>query len=60
MKLYRDLRIPTNALTPSALAVHAAILRANGNTDDAAKEAAQIPKSALLPEEAALVEKLND
>ena len=49
--VYENLHVPPNALTPSALAVHAAVLEANGNTADAAKEAAQIPRSVLLPEE---------
>jgi hypothetical protein len=53
--VYENIHVPTNALTPSALAVHAAVLQANGNTDDATKEAAQVPRSALLPEESALL-----
>ena len=53
--VYENLQISANALTPSTLAVHAAILQANGQTDGAAKEAAQVPRSALLPEEQALI-----
>jgi len=53
--VYENIHVPTNALTPSALAVHAAVLQANGKVDDGAKEAAQVPRSALLPEESALL-----
>ena len=53
--VYDNLHVPPNALTPSALAVHAAVLQANGNMEDATKEAAQVPRNALLPEEAALL-----
>lgn len=53
--VYENIHVSTNALTPSALAVHAAVLQANGRVDDAAKEAAQVPRSALLPEESALL-----
>jgi hypothetical protein len=56
--VYEKLNVPPNALTPSALAVHAAVLKANGNLDDAVKEAAQVPRSALLPEEQALISDL--
>ncbi|HEY1582678.1 MAG TPA: hypothetical protein VGF73_06240 [Chthoniobacterales bacterium] len=55
LAVYEDLNVPASALTPSALAVHAAVLEANGNIEDASKEASQIPRSALLPEEAALL-----
>ncbi len=53
--VYENLHVPPSALTPTALTVHAAVLQANGNTADAAKEAEQVPRGALLPEEAALI-----
>lgn len=56
--VYENLNIPAHALTPPALAVHAAVLAANGNTAGAAKEAARIPRSVLLPEESALISNL--
>ncbi len=56
--VYENLHVPPNALTPSALAVHAAVLQANGNTAAAAQEAGQIPRSTLLPEEAELISNL--
>jgi hypothetical protein len=58
LAVYRNLHVPPSALTPSALAVHAAVLGVNGNALDAAQEAAQIPRNALLPEEAVLIEGL--
>jgi hypothetical protein len=42
-----------SALSPSALAVHAAVLAANGRRDDARLEIAQAPLDKLLPEEQA-------
>ncbi len=57
--VYQDLHVPANALTPSALAVHAAVLAANGNLADAEKEASQVPRNSLLPEERALIESLT-
>lgn len=55
LSVYQNLQISPGALTPSALAVHSAALRANGNSTDADAEAKQIPPDALLPEEAVLV-----
>ncbi len=57
--VYENLNVPRNALTPSALAVHAAVLAANGNTAEAEKEAAQVPPAALLPEEAEFLQTLK-
>ena len=57
--VYEKLNVPPHALTPSALAVHAAVLQANGNAADAAKEASQVPRNSLLPEERVLIEKLT-
>ncbi|HZE12306.1 MAG TPA: hypothetical protein VE086_00980 [Chthoniobacterales bacterium] len=50
---YANVQAAPNSLTPSALAVHAAVLFANGQRDDALKEIAQVPIDRLLPEEQA-------
>lgn len=55
LKLYENLQISTNALTPSALAVHAAVLAANGKNEDAEAETKQIKIDNLLPEERELI-----
>jgi hypothetical protein len=48
---YANIQVAPNALSPSALAVHAAVLFDNGKRDDALKEIAQVPVDRLLPEE---------
>ena len=58
LAVYENIQVSANALTPSALAVHAAVLAANGKTDDARAEAKQIKRDNLLPEERQLIEKL--
>ena len=55
LAVYEKLQMTPQALTPSALAVHAAVLAANGNRADAKTEAAQVPADKLLPEERALI-----
>ena len=55
MDAYSNIQVARNALTPSALAVHAAVLAANGKADDAASEIRDVDRARLLPEEAALV-----
>ena len=54
MEVYKGITVPNTALTSTALAVHAAVLAANGHMEDARKEFSQISKSQLLPEEAQL------
>ena len=54
LDVYSNIQVRLNALTPSALAVHAAVLAANGRTDEARAEAEQIKPEQLLPEEQAL------
>lgn len=54
LAVYKDLKVPANAVSPSALVVHAAVLAANGHYTDAGKEFSQAPAEKLLPEEAAL------
>ena len=58
LEVYADLNVAPAALTPSALAVHAAVLAANGKTEAAQQEIAQIPRDRLLAEERALIEGL--
>lgn len=50
---YADIQAAPSALSPSALAVHAAVLFANGRADDARSEIQQAPLEKLLPEEQA-------
>jgi hypothetical protein len=45
----------SSVITPSALAVHVAVLAANGNAEKAKTEARQLKIGKLLPEERALV-----
>ena len=56
MTLAAKINVPARVLTPSALAVHAAILAATDHTEDARAEKAQIPFDKLLPQERALIE----
>lgn len=51
---YANIQPAPNALSPSALAVHAAILAAADRPDDARREIAQAPLEKLLPEEQAV------
>ncbi len=55
MNAYGDIQASPSALTPSALAVHAAVLAANGRSEDAAAEMREVDPKRLLPEEAALI-----
>jgi hypothetical protein len=55
MEAYANIQASKSALTPSALAVHAAVLAANGRAEDAATEIREIDMKRLLPEEAALL-----
>jgi hypothetical protein len=50
---YDNIQVAPNALSPSALAVHAAVLAGNGHRDDALAEIKQAPPDRLLPEEQA-------
>jgi hypothetical protein len=53
LEAYAKIQATPNALSPSALAVHAAVLSANGRREDALKEIQQAPVEKLLPEEQA-------
>lgn len=59
MDAYSNVQASRGALTPSALAVHAAVLAANGHADDAAAEVRGIDPKQLLPEEAELIETIR-
>ena len=56
LEAYANIQVARGALSPSALAVHAAVLHANGHLEDARAEVQQIPLDTLLPEERALIE----
>jgi tetratricopeptide (TPR) repeat protein len=53
LDVYSNINVAQNALSPSALAVHAAVLAANDHRDDARKEIQQVHLDQLLPEEQA-------
>jgi hypothetical protein len=57
--VYKDVTVAPGALTPSALAVHAAVLAANGETEQAKSEAYQIRGDQLLAEERQLTADLR-
>ena len=56
LEAYAGIQANRSALTPSALAVHAAVLSANGHGDEAATEIREIDFTRLLPEETALIQ----
>jgi hypothetical protein len=58
LQVYAGINVPKRIVTPSALAVHAAVLAATNAADGARAEAAQIPVDKLLPEEHALIANL--
>ena len=58
LRIYENVQVAVNILTPSALAVHAAVLEATGHHEDALTEKGQIKPEQLLPEERALIEKI--
>jgi hypothetical protein len=58
MDAYGNIQVAQGALTPSALAVHAAVLAANGRSEDAVTEMRAVDRTRLLPEEAVLVESI--
>ena len=60
LQVYDGIQAAASALTPSAVAIHAAVLHANGHSDDARAETAQVPSEALLPEERSAAGDLRD
>ncbi|HSP44795.1 MAG TPA: hypothetical protein VLO30_02265, partial [Chthoniobacterales bacterium] len=59
MDAYSNIQVSRGALSPSALAVHAAVLAANGRTDEAAAEVRELDQKRLLPEETALIANIS-
>jgi len=59
LAVYENVTVARGALTSSALAVHAAVLAANGRTKEARSEAEQIRAEQLLPEERQLIADLQ-
>ncbi|HZE57623.1 MAG TPA: hypothetical protein VE031_07195 [Chthoniobacterales bacterium] len=59
MDAYSNIKASRGALTASALAVHAAVLAANGHAEDAAAEVRDLDPKRLLPEEAGLIEAIS-
>jgi len=55
LAVYANLKVPSNALSASAVAVHASVLAATGRKDEARAEIAKVPSNRLLPEEAMMV-----
>ena len=60
LEAYANVVTTPGALSPSALAVHAAVLAANDRRDDARQEIQQASPDALLPEEQAGTADLRD
>jgi hypothetical protein len=59
LAVYNNITLTRSALTPSALAVHAAVLAANGQTEEAKSEVEQIRAEQLLPKERQLIADLQ-
>lgn len=57
LALYNGLNVPQKELTPSTVAVHSAILAANGRDADARTEISHLPLNKILPEERALIDR---
>jgi hypothetical protein len=55
-KVYEDLNLDWKTLQPGWQAVHAAVVGANGDAQNARDLASQIPQNALKPEERALIQ----
>ena len=55
LAVYANLKVPSNAVSASAVAVHASVLAATGSKDEARAEIAKVPSNRLLPEEAMMV-----
>jgi tetratricopeptide (TPR) repeat protein len=55
LSVYANLKVPSNAVSASAVAVHASVLAFTGRKDEARAEIAKIPSNRLLPEEALMV-----
>ena len=58
LAVYDNVQVAPNALTPSALSVHAVVLAANGRAEEAQTESHYVKLDQLLPEERALLDGL--
>ncbi len=59
LAVYDNVTVAANALTPSALAIHAVVLAANGRAEEAQTEARQIKPEQLLAEEKNLLDQVS-
>jgi tetratricopeptide (TPR) repeat protein len=57
LAVYQGINVPKTSLTTSSVAVHAAVLQALGNSEEAQIEIGQLPAEKLLPEERKLLGK---
>ena len=55
LAVYANLKVPNNAVSASAVAVHASVLASAGRKEEARAEIAKVPSNSLLPEEAMMV-----
>ncbi len=55
LAVYQNINVPKSSLTTSSIVVHAAVLAANGMSDQAKEEFAQLTPERLLPEERELL-----
>lgn len=60
LQLYEGIRVSPSAASPSAIAVHSAVLAANHQEEDARAEASGLKGEQLLPQEQELVQKLRN
>ncbi len=58
LAIYRGIAVPRNAISPSTVVVHAAVLAASDQPEQAKAEAEKIGTDKLLPEESALIANL--
>ena len=58
LAVYDNVQVAPNALTPSALSVHAVALAANGRAEEAQTESHYVKLDQLLPEERTLLDGL--
>ena len=58
LAVYENVSVAPNALTPSALCVHAVVLAANGRAEEAQTESRYVKLDQLLPEERTLLDGL--
>jgi len=59
LEVYNGIHVAPNAASPSAIAIHAAVLAANGQMESARAEASAVKDEQLLPEEQEMIAKLR-